>query len=97
MWPFRTSSAQSKLFTVGQMCRGKEIQRLPDLRARSFFQSYGQMLFAGRKRPEFRMSDHYAGRNPGIGGYCLVASIASDNPRMRTADHAGQISATAGW
>ena len=70
---------------------GQEVQGLPDLRTnRSFCHSDGKMLFAGRKRRKFRMSDDHAGWDAGIGGYCLVASIAGDDPRMRTAHHARQ-------
>src|ERR1700675_4555440 len=47
------------------------------------------MLFTGRKRSEFGMSEDDAGGNAGVGGYGFVAGIAGDDAGMGTADHAG--------
>src|SRR5271154_3025586 len=48
------------------------------------------MLLARRKRRKLRMPDYHAGWNPGIGGHCFVAGIASDDPRARRAHHPRQ-------
>lgn len=68
----------------------EEIKCVAEFRSwRAVSDSDWKMLFAGRERGEFRVSENDAGGNAGIGGDRFVAGIAGDDAGMWMTHDAG--------